>query len=116
MLRKPEHIRMAALDTWGLNGALGYNLGMRWGTALMFMDLADTFSADSFWRSIEYPFVIIHDPGDAVCNISGSRNMLQSAATPAHAKQLVEVPGYLHALLANCPYEMCDHVIRLLSS
>lgn len=100
----------AEMDTWGRPGALGWNQGMRWGTALMFLDMADAIAA--MLPGLKFPFLIIHDPEDQVCSVEGSRRMLSLSETPSKLKGMIEVRGYLHALLANHNDEICAHILK----
>jgi hypothetical protein len=40
---------------------------------------------------MKYPFLIIHDPGDAVTSFEGSREMFDQASTHHEEKELIEV-------------------------
>lgn len=131
-LKHEEALARAELDTWGLPGALGWNKGMRWATALMFIDMGSHIGKPETLSSFRFPFLIIHDPGDTICSIDGSRAMMDNASTPAEDKKLVEVshnfstlilsynqfccvfevPGYLHAILVNHPEEVCYQVLQ----
>jgi hypothetical protein len=94
--RTPETLAMTEADTWGNEGGLGWNHGMRWGTALMFIDFAQELRASM--RTTAHPFLIIHDPADAVCGIDGSKRLMQESCTPAEQKELVEVRPFTPAL------------------
>lgn len=87
--KHPESLAYSEADTWGNPGALGWNLGMRWGTALMFIDLAAALRETL--PQVAYPFMILHDPGDQVCGIEGSRNLVVQSKTEDDKKKLVEV-------------------------
>ena len=87
--RHAETIAFTEQDTWGNEGALGWNHGMRWGTALMFLDFAAVIAQTM--SKVAYPFLILHDPADKVCNIAGSRRLVAESCTPAEQKQLTEV-------------------------
>lgn len=84
-----ECLTMTEADAWGKEGGLGWNQGMRWGTALMFIDFASALR-DAMPTTV-HPFLIIHDPADAICNIEGSRLLMAESVTPAAQKELVEV-------------------------
>ncbi len=103
-------IMRAEMDTWGRPGALGWNQGMRWASALMFLDMADAIT--SMLPGFKFPFLIIHDPDDQVCSVDGSRQMLSLSETPLDLKTMIEVPGYLHALLTNYNDEICAHILK----
>eukprot|EP00128_Syssomonas_multiformis_P018220 Colp12_sorted_trinity150504_noHs@21786 len=108
--KHPESLAYSEADTWGNPGALGWNLGMRWGTALMFIDLAAALRETL--SQVAYPFMILHDPGDQVCSIDGSRNLLAQSRTAEDKKKLIEVPGYLHGVLANETEACCDYALE----
>jgi len=110
-LKHEDALARAALDTWGLPGALGWNQGLRWATALMFIDMAAHISKPETVASFKFPFLIIHDPGDLVCSIDGARIMMTESATAPADKKLVEVSGFLHAVLVNHNKEVCDEVL-----
>jgi alpha-beta hydrolase superfamily lysophospholipase len=90
-LKHDESLLKAELDTWGLPGALGWNKGLRWGTALMFIDMAYHIGEPETLKSFRFPFLIIHDPSDKICSIEGSKSMIERSSTPAEDKKLVEV-------------------------
>jgi hypothetical protein len=76
-------------DKWGREGALGWGRNVRWGTALMFIDFAKALQP--FMSTVTYPFLIIHDPADAICDIAGSKLLMEKSATAGDKKKLVEV-------------------------
>jgi hypothetical protein len=82
-------LQMLEADTWGKNGALGWGKNVRWGTALMFIDFAKAL--EPFMSTVAYPFLILHDPGDEICDIAGSRMLMEKSATAGEKKKLVEV-------------------------
>jgi acylglycerol lipase len=79
---------------------LSYTGKMRWATAMMFVDVMQRFNAQV--SMVRKPFTIFHDPGDGICNISGSRQLLNESSTVWNRKSIVELPGEKHALLVNC--------------
>jgi hypothetical protein len=87
--KHPEALQMTEADTWGNEGALGWNKGMRWATALMFIEFGAAIRASM--SSVAHPFLILHDPGDEICGIEGSRMLMQQSVTPAENKELIEV-------------------------
>lgn len=93
--RTAEGLAYAAADSWGSSPeALGWNQGMRWGTALMFIDFAAALQ--KIMPEVAYPFLIIHDPLDQVCNIEGGKNLMEQSQTAPDKKKLIEVYiGYL---------------------
>lgn len=105
-----EDILMAEMDAWGNEGALGFGKGMKWGTANMFLTMGPHI-VERF-KDVSYPFLILHDPGDEICSIAGSRVMMSETATPAADKKLVEVSGFLHGMIYNRPEEVCDLVVE----
>lgn len=80
---------MTEADTWGNEGGLGWNQGMRWGTALMFIDFAAAIRKTM--DTTMHPFLILHDPADEICGIEGSRALMEKSKTPDEMKQLIEV-------------------------
>lgn len=95
-LKHDEALARAELDTWGLPGALGWNRGMRWATALMFIDMGSHIGMPETLNSFMFPFLIIHDPGDTICSIKGSRSMMAMSATSSEDKKMIEVYELLH--------------------
>lgn len=83
--------------------------------------------------SIRTPFLVIHDPTDEVkpipypplffllitgshtmtvkvCSIAGSVALVARSSTHEADKKMIEVPGYLHGLIANHPTEVLTFV------
>lgn len=108
----PEVLLYAELDTYGKPGALGYNVGMRYGTACMFMELQSAL--DAHLADITSPFLIIHDPDDKICIYDGSVNMMEVTSTAVKNKEIAQVPGWLHGLLGNKNTEICDMIIAFM--
>jgi hypothetical protein len=52
-------------------------------------------------QHVSYPFLIMHDPCDAVTRYSGCVKFKQAASTPSVDKKLLEMQGGLHDVLAN---------------
>ena len=105
----PELIKAIEKDSWGSEyGGLCWGRPMRWGTALMFIKMFDHLK--EHMSEMNVPFLIIHDPGEQVCDINGSYKLMTTSKTPESAKELVEVPGYLHALISNYPSEILQIV------
>ena len=105
--RTAEGLAYAAADSWGSSPeALGWNQGMRWGTALMFIDFAAALQ--KIMPEVAYPFLIIHDPLDQVCNIEGGRNLMEQSQTSSDKKKLIEV--YI-----LCTQPLCIFYARVLS-
>ena len=101
----PELLEAIQKDAWGSkDGGLCWGQPMRWGTALMFIKLFAHLK--EHMSDMKVPFLIIHDPNEQVCDIKGSYNLMASAKTLDSDKELVEVPGYLHALISNYPTEI----------
>ena len=107
-------IILAEMDAWGNEGGLGFGLGMKWGTANMFLTMGPHIQ--EMLREVNFPFLIIHDPDDEICLIDGSRNMIDKTSTPNADKKLVEVEGFLHGMIYNYPEKVCDHVIEWINS
>eukprot|EP00930_Biecheleria_cincta_P024296 TRINITY_DN17397_c0_g2_i3.p1 TRINITY_DN17397_c0_g2~~TRINITY_DN17397_c0_g2_i3.p1 ORF type:complete len:358 (+),score=66.58 TRINITY_DN17397_c0_g2_i3:101-1174(+) len=75
--------------------ALGWQKGMRWGTAAAFSDVFARVEEDM--EEIEYPFLLIHDPDDKVCFISGSEKLVERS--PSNDKTLHRMNAHgLHCL------------------
>jgi hypothetical protein len=87
--KHPEALDFAVRDSWGQPGGLGWNHGMKWGTAIMFMDFIPAIQATM--PLVQFPFFILHDPEDKVCDIAGSQQLVQCSNTAAGDKVLVEV-------------------------
>ena len=58
--------------------------------------------------SLRFPFLILHDPEDAICKFSGSERLHKLAATPADDKSLVHMKGMKHDLITNCTQKVAD--------
>ena len=43
-----------------------------------------------------------------VTTIEGSQLLIECSSTPAASKKLIEVPGYLHAMMSNKPVEVLE--------
>lgn len=86
------------LDDFGeAKGALGWKKGMKWATAAAFMR---AFSAcEERFALTEFPFCILHDPGDAITFYSGCQALM--AASPSKDKSLIDMPDCLHEIVAN---------------
>jgi hypothetical protein len=50
--------------------------------------------------SVAHPFLILHDPGDEICEIEGSRMLVKQSVTPDENKELIEVSS----LTRPCDY------------
>lgn len=87
--KDPETLAYTELDTWGNPGGLGWGQGMRYGTALMFVDFAPVIQQTM--SEVAFPFVILHDPEDKICGIEGSTALIEKSITGAHLKKLIEV-------------------------
>eukprot|EP00598_Pedospumella_elongata_P011041 CAMPEP_0185008248 /NCGR_PEP_ID=MMETSP1098-20130426/89160_1 /TAXON_ID=89044 /ORGANISM="Spumella elongata, Strain CCAP 955/1" /LENGTH=272 /DNA_ID=CAMNT_0027536711 /DNA_START=177 /DNA_END=995 /DNA_ORIENTATION=+ len=109
--RTAEGLAYAAADSWGSSPeALGWNQGMRWGTALMFIDFAAALQ--KIMPEVAYPFLIIHDPLDQVCNIEGGRNLMEQSQTSPDKKKLIEAHGFLHGVLVNETEACCNYALK----
>lgn len=102
--KHPDSLLMCEADSWGKEGGLGWNQGMRWGTALMFVDFAPVLR-DSM-PTTAHPFLIIHDPADEICSIKGSQMLMEKSLTPQHQKQLIEVR--MPMIITNPTVAMCS--------
>ena len=65
---------------------------MRWITAMAFINAFQKLDAAA--ESAQYPFCILHDPGDSICLYKGSVNFLKKA-TGSNAR-IVEMNDALH--------------------
>mmetsp|Transcript_15817 Transcript_15817/g.26444 ORF Transcript_15817/g.26444 Transcript_15817/m.26444 type:complete len:337 (-) Transcript_15817:674-1684(-) len=100
-------------DSYGLyEGALGWNGLMRWGTALMFINMAPAIQV--LMPEVKFPFLLLHDPGDEICDIEGSRMLYKLSATSEDKKDLVELPGYLHGLIYNENEDVCRRCLEFM--
>lgn len=95
--KDPETLAYTALDAWGNPGGLGWGQGMRYGTAMMFIDFAPVIQQTM--SEVTYPFVILHDPADKICGIDGSQRLIEKSATAPEHKKLIEVLLVKHELL-----------------
>ena len=80
--------------------------GLTWGgsiriqTAWALLNAADEVKASI--AQMSYPFIVFHDPHDAICRIKGSEMLLTgSILVPERDKKLVPVSGGRHDLIAN---------------
>ena len=102
-----ELIESVEKDSWGSeDGGLCWGRPMRWGTALMFIKMFAHLK--EHMSEMSSPFLIIHDPDEQICDIKGSYDLMAFSKTPDNSKELVEVPGYLHALISNYPSEILE--------
>ena len=63
-------------------------------------------------QHVSYPFLIMHDPGDAVTRYSGCVKFKQAACTPSVDKKLLEMQGGLHDVLANDLKRSVDIILQ----
>ena len=80
--------------------------GLSWGgslriqTAWALLNAADEVKASI--ANMSYPFIVFHDPDDAICRVTGSEMLLTgSILLPERDKKLVPVSGGRHDLIAN---------------
>lgn len=86
--------RIFDMDREGeVKGALGCREAMTARTATSFLQMLE--SLPEFMSRATFPFIIVHDPKDKVTSFNGSKHMMQLAPSPD--KQLISVPGALHA-------------------
>ncbi|CAM9438775.1 unnamed protein product [Hapterophycus canaliculatus] len=55
---------------------------------------------------VRFPFLVMHDPGDAIVQFGPVRELMEKASTPKdipRSRELKEMDGWLHDLLTNCP-------------
>jgi len=77
--------------------ALGWQQNMRWATASAFATIYSGIEDDM--ADVDFPVLILHDPGDAVCKCSGSERLFELAGSSD--KAFVKKPGALHDIFAN---------------
>jgi hypothetical protein len=86
---------------------------MRFQTASSLLALAG--ETRKSMERIDYPFVVFHDPGDAVVKVSGSLELVRKAATGGDKRKrklFVTVENGLHDLFANKLEEMVAQSIE----
>ena len=87
-------------DRWGVPGALGWGLGMRWGMADTLMRLIS--HVNNLAPQIQYPFLIIQDPDDKICNFEGAEIFFASARR-CKSKHICRIVDGAHDLMCNEP-------------
>jgi len=93
-LNVPEQKIVAATevrDSWNRlpEHGLSWSASMRWGTAGAFSKIFVTLEEDM--KTVAYPFLLMHDPGDTVCLIKGSNKLME--LSPSKDKVLKEIDG-----------------------
>jgi len=89
-------------DAYGVyENALAWTGLMRWGSALMFINMAPKI--DVLMAQVTVPFLLLHDPADEICCIEGSRKLFITAATPAEQKEIMEVTIFILPALLSLP-------------
>lgn len=74
----------------------GWGKNMLWGTAGAFSDLFSHMEDDM--AQVEFPFLVIHDPGDKVCYINGSERLLELSKSQDKKLESMNNGGF-HALV-----------------
>ncbi|CAM9266009.1 unnamed protein product [Ectocarpus sp. 4 AP-2014] len=106
-----EDRAQADRDQWGNPGALGWGHNMKFNMGLNMMDMVGVVY--SRLSDVQFPFLIMHDPGDAIVQFGPARELMEKAATPKddpRARELKEMDGWLHDLLTNCPNLVIGHL------
>lgn len=99
-IRDEQIAAFAIQDDWGeAKGALGWRKPMKWGTAGAFSALYSTIDDDL--ADMTFPFAVLHDPDDAICDYAGTQRLMK--LSPSKDKQVVDVPGGLHGISCNEP-------------
>merc|ERR1719152_438664 len=102
---RDEDIRRVEADN-SLPGGLATPGSMRFGTGVALLALLDRLAREA--PSLRFPFLILHDPEDAICKFSGSERLHKLAATPADDKSLIHMKGMKHDLITNCTQKVAD--------
>ena len=91
--------------------------GLSWGgslriqTAWALLNAADEVKASI--ANMTYPFIVFHDPEDAICRIKGSEMLLTgSTLLPESDKKLVTVDGGRHDLITNRLQDMITQSVE----
>eukprot|EP00904_Undaria_pinnatifida_P006106 jgi/Undpi1/2625/HiC_scaffold_13.g06004.m1 len=106
-----EDRAQAKRDEWGNPGALGWGHNMKFNMGLNMMDMVGVVHARL--SDIKFPFIVLHDPKDAITQCSASRDLMEKASTPRddpRARELIEMEGWLHDLLTNCTDRVIGHL------
>ncbi|CAM9249183.1 unnamed protein product [Laminaria digitata] len=106
-----EDIALAKRDEWGNPGALGWGHNMKFNMGLNMMDMVGV--VEKRLSDIKFPFIVMHDPEDAITQCSASRKLLEKASTPRddpRARELIEMDSWLHDLLTNCTDLVIGHL------
>lgn len=106
-----EDRAMAKRDMWGNPGALGWGHNMKFNMGLNMMDMVAV--VEKRLSDIKFPFIVMHDPQDAITQCSSSRDLVEKASTPRddpRARELIEMDSWLHDLLTNCTDLVIGHL------
>ncbi|CAM9382724.1 unnamed protein product [Ascophyllum nodosum] len=109
--KKEEDRALAKRDGWGRPGGIGWNHNMKFNMAMNMLDMIGVVSTRL--SDVVFPFTIMHDPKDAIVQFASSRELVEKASTPREdprARELKEMPGWLHDLLTNCPDMVIEHL------
>ncbi|CAM9306043.1 unnamed protein product [Discosporangium mesarthrocarpum] len=94
----------AARDGWGNPGGLGWGRNMKFRMALNMLDMVEVIN--NRLSDVTFPFLVMHDPDDAIVQFGPSKRLAEVARTPSddtRSRELKEMNGWLHDLLTNCP-------------
>eukprot|EP00903_Cladosiphon_okamuranus_P009021 g8628.t1 len=95
---------IAEQDEWGKPGGLSWGHNMKWKMGMNMMDMVEvvyTRLAD-----VKFPFLVMHDPEDAIVQFAPVLELMEKAATPnddPRARELKRMDGMLHDIITNCP-------------
>ncbi|KNC80208.1 hypothetical protein SARC_07433, partial [Sphaeroforma arctica JP610] len=73
---------------------------IRWCTAASIIAMADAISPRM--GDVSYPFLVVHDPEDKICQFAKSEELLQKASTSEHQKKVHRMVGMRHDIVTNC--------------
>ncbi|CAM9755965.1 unnamed protein product [Phaeothamnion confervicola] len=99
---KTEESRaLVKLDGWGMPGGLGYGQNMKYGMGIAMLDMVSFLQSNL--GNVDFPFLVLHDPDDAIVSFAGTRMLVADAATPegGRKREVVEMNEELHDLLCN---------------
>jgi alpha-beta hydrolase superfamily lysophospholipase len=78
---------------------LSFGDNIRFKTAHTLVQMMQTIQGEM--QSISFPFIIFHDPEDAVTQFAGSLRVLTESSTPSDKKCLYSLPDAKHDLFTN---------------
>eukprot|EP00752_Nemacystus_decipiens_P011419 g10140.t1 len=101
----------AKQDEWGKPGGLGWGHNMKFNMGLNMMDMVGVIH--SRLADVKFPFLVMHDPRDAIVRFEPVLELMDKAATPKddpRARELKRMDGMLHDLLTNCTDVCIGHI------